>query len=787
MSEFDQSDMDRVLSEMEKAASAMNGMARGSQSRGRGSRQEAAEALESALSKVTRRAKSFDDSLANAINNSDRMNESFEGAVDQLTRFTLSGFAGAAALGALITKAMSVTKVYQQMSEVGQSFGGSMAKMMIAAGEAGLPLNEFAAIQSKHNATINATNGNYFKMNSMLRDQLKTSGLYGMTIEQLADFSAGYLEVSRLNGTLATKSNAKVVKEMGELALTTTGLAEASDKTRQEITQLATAALSSASAIAGISVVSANLRDTVDKNAKTTTAIFASLNGEAGEFFSKFFADSIGMPAAMTQQASTLIDSGMSPFVSRMQEISRKNAMGLDTTEDAINASNDFKEAVEANMPVLRAQAAAGNESAAQTIRMAAAIQKRTKAEIDQAKDAAKNKPKWTAFWLSIDSIYKGLVGAFNSSFIKGFTSTMTDLGKFGESNAGQRLKNFLESLGEQLGKFLGGVLTSENIERFANGIFNLAKCVFEAVESFTMNGGFVSLQNSLTMLGGFISVVTYPLRLLGDVLSSMSPGFVKAAGMIGGVGFLLFKAWKMVTGMLGMRAQTMNVRAGTVNIDGGGGGGGDGGGRGRGRGRGGRLGRAARGARARFGRSSLGRMARGVGGVGRVAGLGRLALGGVGALAGMGGEMIADNMQDGAAKTAIGSASRAAGYAATGAMLGSFLPGAGTLIGGALGGAYGLYSGYKDYSAQAAAAKPQMPAMAVPKPSAIPGMAAMAVPATAAAASAAKPTVDPAQVMIDELKKQTEALSRMAATLGGKIDQGNTLLRKIEVSAQSL
>ena len=107
-----------------------------------------------------------------------------------------------------------------------------------------------------------------------------------------------------------------------------------------------------------------------------------------------------------------------------------------------------------------------------------------------------------------------------------------------------------------------------------------------------------------------------------------------------------------------------------------------------------------------------------------------------------------------------------------TGALIGSVIPGLGTVAGGLIGGGLGaLYGVYDQYSKANAAS------------AAIGGAAGLGLEGLATPT----PANDPMTSLNETLKKQTEELSELMRNLNGKIDRANRLLAKIEIHAQSL
>ncbi len=739
MDDISQEQITRLNEEIAKLTGNFSAYGRQQQQAANQSRSNAKKQLESMMSNARR----YDHAMSRSIQNVEDYTRSFETAVTQLSNV----FVGGAIVGAMVQRMSQLTKTYQSLTEIGQSFGGSMFQMIQRAGEAGLSLDDFASISKEHNVTITSTNGAYWQMQKQLRRNIAANGLYGMTVEQLNEFMLGHMEVSRRNGSAESKSSTQVVNEMADLALTTTALATASDKTRMEIAKLADEAMSSALSIAQIKNTPEAIRGTVDKSVREATAGFAAMQGEAGSFFSTFFNETLGSMSSLTSGGQTMIDAGMGGLASEMDGLAMKFKSGQGTLEDQINMQNSFKKQVEANLPMLQAQAAAGNDSAAQLIKMASAVKFTTAAEIEKSKEEAKNKDRFTALFSSIESVFADLKGTFISNFLKSFNEAFKGFGKITETPAYEALIKFMTEVGTQLGSWLGTALNQANLTKLANGLIDVVKGLWAFSTWLITNPVIPAVMGLLTGVAWVTGMVVGALDALNKAAGIFGVNLYKVGGVILGI----LGVMNMFKKLKGMVTGTMSVRAGVVNVTGGAGMGGGARGRARDRirGRGGRMG-------------GLGNAVGGMGGIVKGVGIGM-----AGGLAGDYAQGKADEMKDGIGKTAMGTLGKAASWGATGAMVGSIIPGLGTLAGGligaGLGGASGLYDSLSSPKEPTEVEEEEKPAKAPPT------------------------EVDKSKLVLDEMQKQTEAMNRMVAVLANKIDTGNRLLQKIEISTQQL
>lgn len=787
--EYTTQDFERIAQEIGKASGSMDSYVKAMMAR----QKQDVDEKKAFWNKFNTRAKEYDRNITESMERMKDFTGSFGGAIqslNNLARFNGKLFAGAGIITALIMKAADLNETWREMTEVGQTFGGSMKVMQQAANNAGIPLELFAKLQKAHNVTIDAMGSSFWQVNKQLRQNIRVSGMYGMSMEQLGDFTASYMEVSRQNGSLQSRTTGQLTGDMKDLAVTTTALAKASDKTREEITRLATSAMSSALSIGAMRSLPAEVRGMVSKSVELATAGFAALPGKAGEYFSNFFNDSLGINSSLTQGGQTAVEAGMSGLASEMDAMSRKFRSGAGSMDDQINMQNSFIDQVDRNINQLRIQAGAGNQAAAQMLEMRGAMKKTTREELERNKKTAENTKAMTAFFASVEEIFASLKATFGKSFIDAFDKVFGGFKDFSKSKAMERLTDFVSKLGARLGTLLGTALNDANINKLIEGLSNVTSGIFGFAAAIADNGPlWIGLTAMVKVLAGSIGIVSHLFSLLG-------PNIQKFAGAALGA-FLVFQGIKKIKNMFGDKNMVVNAQNVIVNGAGGGAGGGVGG-KGKGKGFMGRMRGAGASARnfVRGGARGMGgRVLGGLGGLGR--GAGRL-LGHAGLL-GVGLESIdyltgdkSLNMRN-LAKSGLALGGGAIGGALGGAA-GSIVPGAGNIAGGIAGGIGG-------YSAGSAVGNwllgsDKSPAAAVTKAAAASAAAATSIASShadlmdSASNSMSKTSadaVDPIQTLIDEIRALRQDIRRGDTLTLGKLDNATRLLQKIEISAQSL
>lgn len=776
MSDLSLEDVERIRQEISKVAGSMDGYVKAMMTK----QKEDRDTRKAFWTKLNTNTKQLDRNVAEMMETFGRAGKSADSMlsyVNSLARYNGKLFAGMAVMTSLAMAGSKLNETWREMTEVGQTFGGSMFTMLNAANAAGLPLETFAKLQRAHNVTINAMGNSFWAVNKQLRQNLRVSGMYGMSMEQLGEFTATYMETSRLNGSAQSRSQRQLTSDMGDLALTTTALAKASDKTRTQIMELATSAMSSALSLAAIRTMPLELRGIMDKSVKTATAGFAAMNGEAGEFFARFFNDSLGGNSTLTSGGETAVNAGMSGLASAMDQTARAIAAGADPMKAQMEMQNRFVDEISANMGQLRIQALAGNQDAAKLIQMYAANSKKVSmADLEKAKATAATTESLTAFFSSLEDIFSQIKTAFGKGFMDAFGKAFGKLDNLANSPAIEAITKFMGKLGTQLGTLLGTALSEANINGLIKGIGNITTGLFDFFSAVASAGPL------WTVLGSMISVITSSIGFAISMFDKLGEGGQKLVGGFLGA-FLLFKGVKSLIGKL--FGNNMVVNANNVIVNGGSGGG-VGGGKGlrgaasRMRGGAGRLGRAFRGG------------TRGLGGLGKgAAGL----LGRAAPFLGVGLEGLDYATGDKSmswrnlAKSGLslgGGALGALGAGAVSGGLGSVAGGIGGYAGGKALGDWMLGPDDKR-SPAASATKAATAATAAAASIAATNSAMMQSAKNDDGMAGGTPAVNPMQVLIDEVKALRQAMQRGDQGMNARLDKAVNLLSKIEVSAQSI
>lgn len=461
----------------------------------------------------------------------------FSAAANNATRglTTVSRIFGAGGVLLGVTKSLDETKkTYQEMTAVGQSFGGSMLSMQIAAANAALPLDQFADVIKK-NSVVMATLGTkpFFEMSKALRNSLVDVGQLGMTTMQLNSFMGQYMETQRLYGNFETMSSDKSVSAMKMLAVETQKAAQMTGMNREAIMQGSANAMRDETIRAKMMMMNSNSSMSFGTALGTATTYMSALPGEAGKTLSVMLAQSIGRGSAiLSDSAQTFIDAGMFGITDMMDNMAKKVASGNFSDKDQVEFNKKFVAEGMKNMSSLQFQASTGNQAARQAIVMISEM--RTLA--NKGPEEIAKQSKITNFMLNFSQMIDNISGKIRGSFFKGLENFMTGFEKFSDSPAFGKLVEKIERMASRFGTFLGETLTPERLIAFGSGVASAA----EVLSKFVL--GVMAIVEKTTAAFGWLSD---KLGVFGASVATIA-AFLTAKFAISKIGGLLSETFKI-------------------------------------------------------------------------------------------------------------------------------------------------------------------------------------------------------------------------------------------------
>lgn len=487
---------------------------------------------------------------------------------------TFTEFAvGATVLRELWKWGKQTSEVYRDLSNYGQSFGGSMIRMTAAAADAGLPLKAFAEA-IKHNSVVVKQMGegpnSFASVQKNLRTMTEKSGLYGYSIEELNDLTLDYMDTQRLAGkNLSKLAGPASAAEIQKFALGVTGIADVLGTERKAVMEQTMKLMQDGEVSATMRLNSLQGMEGYNKAMTEVVADLKAQPGKAGEVLGQAMSETFSNVggAMFTDLGKKLAETGQGGAMAILDEANQRVKAGEDSHKVAMETVSKMSDELTnpETLNSLRLLASTGNASAKEILAMASSMKKYTLQDVKNAEEARKNSDNFTTFMNSFESVFEKLKGAFISGFLQPFMT----MGKIDP----EKVKQFwdhIEALGPVLGRFgeqIGGVIS----QLAKPGTLELIGSVISgmlAVGRIVINTTTFIMKMMTTVFGG----IHKALSIFGQKTADVGTGLAAIAAWFAGKA--LFKA---VLGgfarMFGM-AKVVTVNGRIVNVNGGGGGG---------------------------------------------------------------------------------------------------------------------------------------------------------------------------------------------------------------------
>lgn len=561
MSDITQDQFDKFIDEIRKNSGEMGKLSKAMSSTDR-ARKDASQKLQRDLrnSKEEQKRTKLNRQLDDASHkfrllqgNTEELSHSFQAFA--------RGFVGGALVAQMIKGAETLVRTYKEMAEVGQTFNGGVFSMAKAAADAGLPLNEFAAIVKK-NSKVMATFGvkPVMEMAKQVRQNTERFGMYGYTIEGLNDVTTEYLETQRLYGNKNAATNERTTVSAQKLALEIGALAATTGKSREEILKVTQEAMRDSALTSRFIGRDHNQMQAFSDAAQRSIAVLSALPGEAGAMMSKFMAQTVGYGTSLfADGANTFIEAGLGSMIGASDQLSREISQSGSNIEGATwEYIRTFKDQVEQNRDSLRLQMMAGNQNAAQILKMYSEVQNITEEQYKAKEAEIKNTKQLTAFMLSFSNIAKRLMNGLLVGIFGGLDDMDAKMKAIVDSPTFLELENTFKNVGAKIGEFFQN-LKPQDVQMFADAVGGAVKLLMTLTTwGGKIVGAFMGVVNAAEKAGG-------PLAALAAALGMIIGGKMLFK-MIGSIGSTFLE------NMIGKRVGTMRVNAGVVNVGGGGG-----------------------------------------------------------------------------------------------------------------------------------------------------------------------------------------------------------------------
>jgi hypothetical protein len=480
----------------------------------------------------------------------------------------------------IIKYGTETVETYRDLSNHGQSFGGSMIKMSQAAASAGLPLKTFAEAV-RHNSVVfsqmgQSGPGSFASVSKQLRVLTESSGLYGMTVKDLNDFALDYIDIQRTAGKNVSATSAQGVASIAKFALGITGISDVLGAEREVVMANTKKLLQEDTVVAAQRLNTVNGMDAYNEGLKAAVADLAAQPGKGGEMLSQGLAEAFGNTggALFTDLGKKLNSVGQGGATMILDEANQRIKAGEDAHVVAMQTVSKMKDELTnpATMESLRMLASFGGptaDTAKQLIGMASSLKTYNMQDLKRAEQARKTGDGFTQMFESFTSVMDRLKGSFLDGFLKPFTV----LGKIDTTQIFKNINDLgpvLEEMGTKFGDFVSKLFTKENLDTMVATIGEIVTLGRIAART----GSFIF--SALTKAIGFVHD---SFMIFGKKTADIATGLSVIAAWF--LGKFFIKAIVSGLGRLLGMDKVVTVSGRIVNVNGavtGGGGGGSGG-----------------------------------------------------------------------------------------------------------------------------------------------------------------------------------------------------------------
>lgn len=417
--------------------------------------------LSGIVGSMQKKFQSLDKGVSSTISSFKKIEGSTKTAAGAISALGAAMGAGGV-LGAMVSSLSDATKTYQDLSQIGQTFGGSMLQMQIAAANAALPLGLFAEALKKNSVVVASIGANAFgSMSKALREGLSDLGQLGLTSGQLNDYLGTYLETQRLYGNLNNQTTEKAAANMKVLSVETAKAAQMTGVSTEAINKMASTALRDESLRARLLQMNSDGQNNYGMAMNKAIIYMSALPGEAGKTLSTMLAQTAGRGSAIMSDASnTFIEAGLFGVTSLMDNMAQKVANNTWNDQDAADFNRKFVAEGMKNMATLQFQAATGNKAASQAIVMISEMKElanKTPEELAKAKNVTK-------FLENLGFIIDKITGSLKVGFFNALDNFMKGFDNFEDNPTFKDFFKKIEEMGGRLGKFVSETLTPEKL-----------------------------------------------------------------------------------------------------------------------------------------------------------------------------------------------------------------------------------------------------------------------------------------------------------------------------------
>ena len=260
------------------------------------------------------------------------------------------------ALGFTVGRLFTYADSFRTLNDVGMNFASqseaganSMVELARQASSANLSIDQFSKALSENTAVAIAIGTESFaQISKNVRMAAMQFGQYGMTIDQLNEFTGDYLDMQRVTGTLEAMSQAERTKRSNDYLQSLTNLTRVTGLSRKQIADSLKQQKDEATLKSYLLTLDATARKSLTEVTDSVQTVFAAIPGgeQVGEAFGQIVS---GLPAAGTEFGQTLARAGAHSEMAALEDLGRQVRSGKISKEEAQQRSMDLLRSLQGN------------------------------------------------------------------------------------------------------------------------------------------------------------------------------------------------------------------------------------------------------------------------------------------------------------------------------------------------------------------------------------------------------------------------------------------------------
>ncbi len=275
-------------------------------------------------------------------------------AFSSIASIALTAFS--TALGFTVGRLFTYADSFRALNDVGMNFAStsedganSMVELARQASTANLSIDQFTKALSENTAVAIAIGTESFaQISKNVRMAAMQFGQYGMTIDQLNEFTGDYLDMQRVTGTLEAMSQSERTKRSNDYLQSLTNLTRVTGLSRKQIADSLKQQKDEATLKSYLMTLDADARKSLTEVTDSVQTVFASIPGgdQVGEAFGQVVA---GLPAAGTEFGQLLARAGAHQEMAALEDLGRQVRSGKISKAEAQQRSMDLLRSLQGN------------------------------------------------------------------------------------------------------------------------------------------------------------------------------------------------------------------------------------------------------------------------------------------------------------------------------------------------------------------------------------------------------------------------------------------------------